>query len=420
MWLTLATFAGTPTFWRNSDLRKILVGELISDFGSQIGDLALPVFATTALDASAGQMAALLSAEYLPRILVGLAAAGWIDRVRRRPVLIATNLVRFALLSVVALAASKQVLSMDLLYVVAMILAGLDVVFTSTFAAYLPTLVPTRMLTAANGARATSSAGASVLGPAIAGALISALGAAAALALDGASFVASVVALARVGATEYQEHDGPRTAPPLKAMLQGWHSLLSEPTLRAFAATAFTANFFYRVIMSIYVLYLLRDLGLSPATVGVIFGFGGGLGVLIGSALAAPVGRAFGVGRSMIAAHLLFGILGVPLALSAVVPGYAAFLVFASEFLQLAVNAVYMVNRTSVEQALSPEALRGRIQSSRNVFHAIAGVLGLAFGGLLATTTTPAVAIMVGVIGGLASFIWLLPSPLRNFHDLPA
>ncbi|MBV9324771.1 MAG: MFS transporter [Chloroflexi bacterium] len=406
-------------FWRNSDLGRVLTGELISDFGSQIGDLALPIFAATALDASAGQMASLLSAEYVPRIVIGLAAAGWIDRVRRRPVLIGSNLARFIALSLVAFAAWQQVLTVEHLYIVAILMAGLDVLFASTFAAYVPTLVPMTMLTAANGARASSSAAASVLGPALAGALISIVGAPAAIASDGLSFLASVVALASVRTTESRRHPQLSVTSPVEAILQGWHALLREPTLRAFAATAFTANFFYRVIMAVYVLYLTRDLGLSAATVGLIFGFGGGAGVLVGSLLAAPVARAFGTGRSMIAAHLLFGLLGLPLALSSFSPRYAAALVFASEFLQLAVNAVYMVNRTSVEQALSPPDMRGRIQSSRSVFHAVAGILGLTFGGLLGTAVSPAAAIVVGVLGGLTSFICLLFSPLRNLHELP-
>jgi MFS family permease len=155
-----------------------LTGELISDFGSQIGDLALLIFAATALDSSAGQMASLLSAEFVPRIVIGLAAAGWIDRVRRRPLLIGSNLARFITLSLVAFAAWQHILTVEHLYVVALLMAGLDVVFASTFAAYVPTLVPMTMLTAANGARASSSAAASVLGPALAGALISIVGAA--------------------------------------------------------------------------------------------------------------------------------------------------------------------------------------------------------------------------------------------------
>jgi MFS family permease len=412
-------FKTSIAFWRNSDVRRILTGELISDFGSQIGDLALPIFAATTLDASAGQMAGLLSAEYVPRIVVGLIAAGWIDRVRRRPVLIGANLARFTVLMFVALAAWRQVLSIEHLYVVAIIMAGLDVLFASSFVAYLPSLVPTAMLTAANATRASSSAAAAVLGPALAGALISIVGTPVALATDGVSFMASVFALASVRAVEHPPHPRLRRTHPIRAMRQGWESLLAEPTLRAFAATAFTANFFYRVIMSVYVLYLTRDLGLSAATVGVIFGFGGGVGVLVGSLLAAPVAHRFGVGRSMIGAHVLFGILGVPLALSAFVPRYAAALVFASEFLQLAVNAVYMVNRTGVEQALSRPELRGRIQSSRNVVHAVAGVLGLTVGGLLGTLLSPAAAIVVGVIGGLTSFVCLLFSPLHKLDELP-
>src|SRR3989442_1283554 len=121
-------------------------------------------------------MAGLLSVEYLPRIIAGLAAAGWIDRVRRRPVLITSNLARCTLFCLVAWAVWQQVLSMEHLYAVAVLIAGLDVLFSSTFAAYLPTLVPTSMLTAANSARASSSAAAAVLGPALAGALISIVG----------------------------------------------------------------------------------------------------------------------------------------------------------------------------------------------------------------------------------------------------
>jgi MFS family permease len=130
-------------FWRNADLRRILTGKLISDFSSEIGELALPIFAATTLNATAAQMAGLLSAEYLPRIVIGLVAAGWIDRLLRRPVLITTNVARCTLFCLVALAAWQQVLSIEHLYILAVLIAGLDVLFSSTFAAYLPTLVPT-------------------------------------------------------------------------------------------------------------------------------------------------------------------------------------------------------------------------------------------------------------------------------------
>jgi hypothetical protein len=123
------------------------------------------------------------------------------------------------------------------------------------------------------------------------------------------------------------------------------------------------AQFFYSVIMAIYVLYLTRELGLSAASVGLIFGLGGGVGVLVGSAAAASVARLFGPGRTLVLAHLLFGVFGMFLAFTVVWRTYAALLVFVSEFAQLSVNAVYMVNRSSVEQAVTPPGLRGRVPS---------------------------------------------------------
>ena len=400
--------------WRNADLLKILIGETVSDLGSNVGDLALPLLAAIVLDANAGQMASLLAAEWLPRILIGLASASWIDRVRRRPVLIATNLLRCAILSAVALAASRNAVTVELLYPVAIALAALDVMFASTFGAYLPSLVPARDLVAANGARATSSAAAGVIGPAAAGLLISALGAPLAIFTDALSFLASVTGLALVRATEPPIARSNGNPNALKEIEEGWRVLLGDRILRAFAATAFTANFFYRVVMAVYVLYLTRDLHLSAAVVGAIFGLGGGIGVLIGSAMAAPIARRFGTGRTVISAHVLFGIFGLPLALTPLLPGLAVPLVFASEFLQLAVNAVYMVNRTSVEQALSAPRVRGRIQSSRTVAHAVAGALGLVVGGVLGEGVNTSAAIIVGVLGGLTSFAWLVPTPLRR------
>jgi predicted MFS family arabinose efflux permease len=187
---------------------------------------------------------------------------------------------------------------------------------------------------------------------------------------------------------------------------------MGDPVLRAFAATAVTANFFYSVIMAVYVLYLVQDLALDPATIGIIFGFGGGAGVLVGSAGAARVARWFGVGRTLVLAHLLFGVLGIPLALSVAWHSSGAVLVFISEFAQLGVNAVYMVNRQSVELAVTPAHLRGRVQASRTVAHAVSRVLGLALGGLLGEFGGMGSAVVLGVVGGICSFVWVWRSPV--------
>jgi hypothetical protein len=362
---------------RNADLVKVLIGETISDVGSQVGGLALPFAAALTLQATPGQMAALGVAEYVPPILVGLLAGAWIDRQRRRPLLTRVNLARAVLLAVVAEAAALHVLRVDVLYGAGIVLGALGVIFTVAFAAYLPSLVTTASLIVANGARETSSAIADVAGPAFAGILIQILGTAGAIAVDAGSFVASVAGLALVRAVE-------PTPPPRVArrrlereLADGWRLLLGQPLLRAFTATAFTANFFYRVLMAVYVLYLTRELALSPAIVGLIFGLGGGAGVLFGSALAPAVSHRFGLGRILVLMHALFGVFGLPLALTVGLPWLGAPLVFGGEFAQLSVNAVYMVNRAGVEQAVTPPHLRGRVQGSRTVAHAVGGTLGL-------------------------------------------
>jgi predicted MFS family arabinose efflux permease len=202
-------------------------------------------------------------------------------------------------------------------------------------------------------------------------------------------------------------------------LLEGLHALIGNPILRAFQATAIMAQFFYSVIMAIYVLYLTRELGLSAASVGLIFGLGGGVGVLVGSAAAASVARLFGLGRTLVLAHLMFGIFGIFLACTVVWRTHAVLLVFASEFAQLSVNTIYMVNRSSVEQAVTPPGLRGRVHASRMAAHAASGTLGLLLGGVLGEQFGTNTVILVGVVGGLFSFVWLWRSPVRRLDAFP-
>ena len=275
----MSTPAAARRLWQHADFLKLLAGETVSDLGSQVGDLALPFAAALVLNATPGQMAALRAAEYVPRMLVGLVAGVWIDRLPRRPVLVVANVVRALLLLGVAATAAAGLLRVDLLYAVGIVMAALGVVFGIALEAYFPSFVPPRLLVAANSARATSSAATDVIGPGLAGILIQAFGVPGAVALDGVSFLASVAGTTLIRTAE--------PAPPPKGerrhlgveLVEGLRSLIGNPILRPFQATAIMAQFFYSVIMAIYVLYLTRDLGLSAASVGLIFGLGGGVGV---------------------------------------------------------------------------------------------------------------------------------------------
>jgi len=131
----------SASLWRNPDLVRILIGETVSDLGSQVGSLALPLAAALTLQATPGQMAILGIAEYVPPILLGLIAGVWIDRVRRRPLLMGANLARALVLAALALASAAHVLRVDVLYAASVALGALNVMFTTAFAAFLPSLV---------------------------------------------------------------------------------------------------------------------------------------------------------------------------------------------------------------------------------------------------------------------------------------
>jgi predicted MFS family arabinose efflux permease len=363
-------------------------------------------------------MAALRAADYLPRVLVGLVAGVWIDRLRRRPVLIATDAVRGLMLLGVAAVAAAGLLHVELLFAVETMMAAFGVVFGTALSAYLPSLFPARSLVTANSARSTSSAAAEVVGPGLSGILVQTLGVPGALVVDGLSFFASALG---VGVVRLPEPPPPPRAHRRRLHVEvgeGIRTVAAHPILRAFVATAFTAQFFYQLIMAVYILYLTRTLGLPPAALGVIFGLGGGLGVLLGSVAAPRVARRLGLGWTLVGAHLLFGVLGIPLVLAGVWRGLAAPLAFTAEFAQLSVNAVYMVNRVSVEQAVTPPALRGRVQATRTVAHALSGVLGLAVGGLLGERLGLGATVVVGVVGGFLAFLWLWWSPIRGLTVL--
>ena len=219
------------------DLVRILIGETISEVGSQVGSLALPFGAALTLQATPGQMAVLGITEYVPPIVVGLVAGAWIDRQRRRPLLIGANLARALLLVLVAVATATHTQQFELLYGAGIVLGALEMLFATAFVAYLPSLVSQASLIPANSALATTTAAADVVGPALAGVLIQTLGTAAAMAVDGGSFLASVVGLAFIRTAEPAPQPRPLQGRLSRELVDGWRFLFGNPVLRAFTLT---------------------------------------------------------------------------------------------------------------------------------------------------------------------------------------
>ena len=403
--------------WRRGDFVRLWAAQSISAVGSQVTLLALPLVAALTLEASAFEIGVLAAAETAPFLLVGLFAGVWVDRLRRRPILIATDLGRAALLLAIPLAAWLGLLGMPLLYAVALLTGTLTLFFDVAFLSYLPALVERDELVEGNSKLQASSSTAQVVGPGLAGALVGAVGAPFALLLDAVSFVASAGFLARIRTPE---------PPPARAaeahvwreIGEGLGFVRREKVLWALAACSATVNVFAWVFFAVYLLYMTRDLGLGPGAVGLVFATGG-VGALIGAIAADPLRRRFGLGPTIVGAQLLFGLTGLVIPLAALFPEIALEMVVASEFLQWLTVLVADVNGVSLRQALTPERVRGRVNATMRFLiwgpRPFGSLLGGALGGVIGLAPT----LVVGELGMLAAVAWLVMSPLPGMKEMP-
>jgi MFS family permease len=191
------------SLWRHRDFNLLWAGETVSAVGSQVTVLALPLVAVLLLDASPLEMGVLTAAAYLPYILFALVVGVWIDRrPTLRPVMIATDLVRAAVIALVPAAITFGFLSMPVLVIVTFLGGALTLVFNVAYLPYLPCLVEKELLVDANGRLQASQAIAWVLGMTLAGEIVQLLGAAIALLLDAASFLFSAVCLVAIRTKE--------------------------------------------------------------------------------------------------------------------------------------------------------------------------------------------------------------------------
>ncbi len=188
--------------WRHGNFRKLWAGQTVSAFGSAIGGLALPLTAVAVLDATPLQMGVLGALATAPVLLFGLAAGVWVDRVRRRPLLIAVELGRALLLASIPIAAALGVLRMEQLYVVSFLAGSLGLLFNLAYTTFLPSVVERAELVEGNSKLAISDSVASIAGPGLAGWLVQLITAPLAIAVDATTFGVSALCLGRVRVEE--------------------------------------------------------------------------------------------------------------------------------------------------------------------------------------------------------------------------
>jgi MFS family permease len=401
--------------WSNRDFLRLWSAQTVSQFGSQVTNLALPFVAILVLKATTFEIAALAVVDTLPFVLLSLPAGVWVDRLRRRPILIVADWGRAAVLASVPIAYAVGVLSLAQLYVVGFVAGTLTVFFDVSYQSYLPSLVEREHLSDGNSKLATSSSAAQVAGPGLAGALIGALKAPYAIATDAASFVASALFMTRIQEAEaLPEASGPRR---MRAEIaEGLRYVVRHPLMRPGLLWVATVNFFTTLGGAILLVFAVRRLHLSAAMVGLIFSIGN-IGVLAGALLAPRVSRTLGVGRAMIALSALYGAswLFIPTAAG----GRAIPFLVTAQLLGGFCGVTANVIGISLYQAITPDRMLGRMNASRRFvvwgIMPFAGLLGGALGSHLGLRST----LWIAAVGATVAFLPMLFSPYRRVvtHD---
>lgn len=388
----------------------------ISIFGTYITMIALPLLAVTTLDATPFEMGVLTAAASLPYLLMGLIVGVWVDRLRKRPLLIAADVGRAICLLVVPAGAIFDWLSIPLLVAVAFAHGTLAMLFDVADTTYLPSLVRRDQLVEANGKLEVSTSVAQISGPALAGGLVSLLTAPFALVLDSVSYLASAVMLKRI---EHVEPLPERTErETLFAQISnGFSTIRRSRVLRALIGASTLSACFGELFLSVYLFFLAEDLGFGPGRIGFIFAMGG-VGSLLGAWSSGPLSRRLGSGNTLILGMAMFGITGLFIPVAVLVPSIGFPLIVVCEFLQWGFFVMYQVQAASIRQAFTPIRALGRVQATSLLAIRGSMPLGAMLGGTIATGIGAAWTLVVGEIGMLMAAIPLLLAPIRSIRSL--
>jgi MFS family permease len=407
----------TGGLWRHPDFIKLWSAETVSQFGTQFTVLALPLAAIDVLHASAFEVAALVTVEFLPFLLVSLPAGVWVDRLRRRPILVAGDISRAALLGSIPIAYAFGDLTIWHLYIVAFLTGIATVFFDVAYQSYLPSLVERTQLVDGNAKLEISRAGAQLGGPGLAGLVVDVLKAPAAIAVDAVSYLGSalfIVGIRKHESAPVRDHASPRMRDELR---EGLRYVFHHAFLKNIAACTALFNFFGTLGQAVLLVFARRELHLSPALIGLALTISN-LGALAAAFNANRVSARVGVGRTIIASSIIGGpmFLVIPFA-----PEGTAALAFLIPAFVIggAMNVIYNVTQVSLRQAITPERIQGRMNSVMRFIVWGTIPLGSLLGGVLASSIGVQETLIISGIGCCLPFLTVLFSPVRDIRTMP-
>jgi MFS family permease len=408
----------TGGLWRHPDFVKLWSAETVSQFGSQFSQLAIPLSAVLVLHAHVFEVSALVVVQFLPFLLVSLPAGVWVDRLPRRPILVAGDLVRAALLASIPIAYAFDALTMWQLYSVGFFVGIATVFFDVAYQSYLPALVKREQLIDGNSKLEISRSGAQLGGPGLAGLMVDLLSAPVAIVVDAVSFLGSAFFIFGIRKPEHAPERGPAVSGRMRAEIsEGLRYVLGHPFLKNIAACTATFNFFGSFGNGVLIVFAVRELGLRPAVIGLAFTLGN-VGALIAAFSAGRISSRFGVGPTIIGASVVGGpaFLLVPFAPH----GNAALAVIGPAILAGSfANVVYNVTQVSLRQAITPERIQGRMNSVMRFIVWGTLPLGTLVGGALGSWIGLKETLILGGIGCCLPFLPVLFSPVRRLREMP-
>jgi MFS family permease len=406
---------------RHPDFLKLWTAETISVFGSAITQLALPLIAATTLEVTPFEFGLLTTIEFLPFILFSLPAGVWVDRLRRRPILIAGDVGRAIAIASIPVAFAFDALTIWQLYIVGFANGILTVFFDVAYQSYLPSVVERDQLVEGNSKLEITRSASQILGPGLAGILIGLLKAPFAMLLDSLSYAISAVFVFFIRRPEPpvvphdEAADGPK--PSMRQEIAvGLRYVTGHRWLRNVAATTGTSNFFGNVVNAILILYLVDERGLGPEAIGFAFSVAS-VGFLVGALTTNRITARFGVGRMLVASSVGFSVSNLPiafapdeliwpaLAISGLVGGFC--------------STAWNINQVSLRQAITPPRMQGKMNATMRFIVWGTIPLGAILGGALGSVIGLHATIVVGALGGLIAFIPVTLSSVRHIVTMP-
>ena len=418
---------GRTGLWRHGDFLRLWGAQAVSAFGSRITRTALPIIAVATLHQPEAVVSVLTAIQLAPGVVVALVAGGFVDRNRKRPILVYSDLIRAFTVGSLTIAWALGVLSMTHVIIVGAIVGGATALDQITDVAYLPTLVPREMLADGNSKLESTEAIAEITGPASAGVLIAALGAPITVVIDALAYLWSAVMLGRIHHLEEPGRDAAESASASAAIAGhdlrvGMRAVFHHPQVRPIVLSHMVWSVWGGFFMALYTLFLLRELHLSEAAFGVIVSMGG-IGSLAGALVSRRLVAAIGFGWTLIVTSSLSLVCAIliPLAGTRLTGGSYAVkfaLLSAHQLLSDGFAVAFLIQAVTLRQTVLPKHHLGRANAAIHLCTSgvfpIAALIAGAIAALAGTYTAVWVGIVIGFVAPV--FLW----PLRHLRELPS